>query len=71
MPGVFGGLYFLGFLVGILLVIFWCKEADLGPPGEEKKGLFAIKETATLKIKKAHKIRATGHRGPLFVKDAE
>ena len=43
MAGIWGGLFFLGFLVLILLVIRWCVENDRKPLGETTSGIFAMR----------------------------
>ena len=47
MAGIWGGLYFLAFLVLILLVIRWCIESEKKSSGDTAPGLFAMRTPRT------------------------
>jgi hypothetical protein len=51
-----GGLYFLGFSIGIVLVIHWFIQNDKSGNDGPTKGLFAIADVARMK-KEAAKTR--------------
>ena len=45
MPGIIGGLYFLTFISGVVLITLWCMKNDVGPASTGTRGLFAMKDT--------------------------
>ena len=47
MPGIIGGLYFLAFIAGVVLVTLWCMKNDQGPDSSGTRGLFAMKDSNT------------------------
>jgi len=49
MPGIWGGLYFLIFLLGIMAAIRWYLQNDGDDPGLGGRGIYAMKKDRTKK----------------------
>ncbi len=63
MPGIIGGLYFLIFISGVVLVTLWCMKNDEGPASTGTRGLFAMKDTSPKRPEQRSRELRDGARG--------